>query len=347
MTQLTKHIQKLLLENDIAIIPHFGGFLTHYAPAVIDAEKNFFAPPKRTIGFNQQLKLNDGLLIQSYMNAQNITFQEAEIQMKSDINQLKKDLEENGSFRLNEIGTIFCNPNGQYTFKEDQDLSEFPIFFGMESFEMPQIKELQCTASKTQTVKGNGTANIRYAIPDLVGAIAVIMVIIASFFVFSPSVEDQINVSDENLAKILPLKIWDINVDNSHNIATKAQAPQTKTTSEELEPSEQLNTEIELVESTTPNEEDTPTTEPEQALEEIIVAKNYHIIVASLIPKNKAQLYVKQLQNKNYQEAQVLTNDRKTRVSVASFETIEAAQASLNNPTFRADFPEAWILKIK
>ena len=33
MIELAQHIEALLLENDCVIVPGFGGFVAHYAPA--------------------------------------------------------------------------------------------------------------------------------------------------------------------------------------------------------------------------------------------------------------------------------------------------------------------------
>ena len=64
MNELSRHIEVLLFENDCVIIPNFGGFVTHYTPSKRDVKENLFIPPTRVIGFNDQLKLNDGLLVQ-------------------------------------------------------------------------------------------------------------------------------------------------------------------------------------------------------------------------------------------------------------------------------------------
>lgn len=62
MIELAQHIEALLLENDCVIVPGLGGFVAHYTPAMRVAEENTFLPPTRIIGFNPQLKMNDGLL---------------------------------------------------------------------------------------------------------------------------------------------------------------------------------------------------------------------------------------------------------------------------------------------
>ena len=77
MIELAKHIEVLLLENDCVIVPGLGGFIAHNRTAIYKDETNEFCPPARTIGFNPQLTINDGLLAQSYMQAYNADFPDA------------------------------------------------------------------------------------------------------------------------------------------------------------------------------------------------------------------------------------------------------------------------------
>ena len=77
MIELAKHIEVLLLENDCVIVPGLGGFIAHYRSCVYNEDTGEFCPPARTIGFNPQLVMNDGLLVQSYMQAYNTDFPDA------------------------------------------------------------------------------------------------------------------------------------------------------------------------------------------------------------------------------------------------------------------------------
>ena len=61
MIELSKHIEVLLLENDCVIVPGLGGFIAHKRQAAYSIQKGEFMPPLRTIGFNPQLIMNDGL----------------------------------------------------------------------------------------------------------------------------------------------------------------------------------------------------------------------------------------------------------------------------------------------
>ena len=86
MIELAQHIEALLLENDCVIVPNFGGFVAHYAPATYVKEENLFLPPTRIIGFNSQLKLNDGVLVQSYMSAHDTSFADATRMGEKEVN---------------------------------------------------------------------------------------------------------------------------------------------------------------------------------------------------------------------------------------------------------------------
>ena len=58
MIELAQHIEALLLENDCVIVPGFGGFVAHYAPATqCKKKKIFFYPLPVRFGFNPQLKI--------------------------------------------------------------------------------------------------------------------------------------------------------------------------------------------------------------------------------------------------------------------------------------------------
>ena len=72
MNELERHIEILLLSNDCVIVPDLGGFMTHHVDARYDEEEQIFLPPLRTLGFNPQLKINDSMLAQSYVEAYEI-----------------------------------------------------------------------------------------------------------------------------------------------------------------------------------------------------------------------------------------------------------------------------------
>ena len=113
MIELAKHIEVLLLENDCVIIPGLGGFIAHNRAAVYSFEKSSFEPPMRTLGFNPQLVINDGLLVQSYMQTYNTDFPDATRKIEKTVNALKEQLYQEGHVELDRIGTArnVCGSN--------------------------------------------------------------------------------------------------------------------------------------------------------------------------------------------------------------------------------------------
>ena len=78
MIELAQHIEVLLLENDCVIVPRFGRICSPlYSGNESSRRECFSCPPTRIIGFNPQLKMNDGLLVQSYMAVYDTDFSDA------------------------------------------------------------------------------------------------------------------------------------------------------------------------------------------------------------------------------------------------------------------------------
>ncbi len=137
MIDIDKHIAKLLLSNDCVIIPNFGGFIAHYVPSTYDENKGVFLPPKRIIGFNPQLTMNDSLLAQSFVEEYGISFPEAITRIENDTIELQNQLSNNGSYELAEIGTLTSTDDSNYCFVPSQTGFLTPELYGLSCFEFP------------------------------------------------------------------------------------------------------------------------------------------------------------------------------------------------------------------
>ena len=141
MIELAQHIEALLLENDCVIVPGLGGFVAHYTPAMRVAEENTFLPPTRIIGFNPQLKMNDGLLVQSYMAVYDTDFSDATRIVGKSVKELLALLHENGKADLPNIGELRYNIHDSYDFTPYDDKLTTPYLYGLGSFEMQALPE--------------------------------------------------------------------------------------------------------------------------------------------------------------------------------------------------------------
>ena len=193
MIELAQHIETLLLENDCVIVPGFGGFVAHYSPATRVKEENIFLPPTRTIGFNPQLKLNDGVLVQSYMSAYDTSFADASRIVEKEVNEFIGLLHEEGKAHLDNIGEIHYNIYGNYEFVPYDYKITTPSLYGLDSFEIHELATLQqkekvlIPANLTREKK---TYEISINRAYLRNAVAMIAAVIL-FFAFSNRVEND------------------------------------------------------------------------------------------------------------------------------------------------------------
>lgn len=113
--KLDRHIEILLLENDCVIVPGLGGFVAHHVSARYDVNDGLFLPPYRTLGFNAQLKMNDSLLVQSYVDAYDMSYPEALRKVESEVDEIYRLLGEEGFFELTDLGRLSRNHEGKLT----------------------------------------------------------------------------------------------------------------------------------------------------------------------------------------------------------------------------------------
>ena len=205
MIELAQHIEVLLLENDCVIVPGFGGFVAHYAPATHVKEESLFLPPTRTIGFNPQLKLNDGVLVQSYMAVYDTSFADASRIVEKEVNEFISLLHEEGKAHLENIGEIHYNIYGNYEFIPYDYKLTTPSLYGLDSFEMHELAALpqkERVLIPLNPEKEKKTYEISINRTFLRNAAAMIAAIVL-FFAFSTPVENTY-VQKNNYAQLLP-----------------------------------------------------------------------------------------------------------------------------------------------
>ena len=139
MIELERHIEILLLRHDCVILPGFGGFMTHHVEARYDEAERLFLPP---------LKMNDSLLVQSYIEVYDISYPEALRRIEDEIDELRQRLANEGSFELRNIGTLSVGEDGIYLFEPCEAGILTPCLYGLSSYEMPLLSDSQQTANQ-------------------------------------------------------------------------------------------------------------------------------------------------------------------------------------------------------
>ncbi len=218
MIELAQHIEALLLENDCVILPEFGGFITHHTAASWNEQEELFMPPVRTLGFNPQLKLNDGLLVQSYMATYDTNFPDANQKVKLAVEKLSNQLYTNGKVELTNVGEIRYTIRRTYEFTPFDDKAVAPALYGLDSFELKKVsalrKPMHTTAaavavrsSKTPVRKKKARKEHRINYAYLYNTAAMIA-IIALFFGISTPIENTY-IEKNNYAQLMPSDLFE------------------------------------------------------------------------------------------------------------------------------------------
>ena len=383
MIELAQHIEVLLLENDCVIVPGLGGFVAHYTPAMRVAEENVFLPPTRIIGFNPQLKMNDGLLVQSYMAVYDTDFSDATRIVEKEVAHIFTALHEEGKVDLPNIGELRYSIHGIYDFAPYDHKITTPYLYGLDSFEMQELAELK---------KPYMEKTIRYSVPVvpedkkrrveikfnrsyLSNAVAMIAVVALFFFLSTPI--ENTEVVEGNYAQLLPNELFEMIEKESLAInpivvSRKADTPKTsaqKNTGQKAK-KKVVPVAVREVKVGQANAQNAPVvSQPKQQAAEVssstsvttkseiqkttagtvapslVSAQKYHVIIASVGTEKDAEAMAKQLIEKGYPHAKAIVGDGKMRVSIESCGTETEAYQALNRVRQNETYKNAWVLK--
>ena len=383
MIELAQHIEVLLLENDCVIVPGLGGFVAHYTPAMRVAEENVFLPPTRIIGFNPQLKMNDGLLVQSYMAVYDTDFSDATRIVEKEVAHIFTALHEEGKVDLPNIGELRYSIHGIYDFVPYDHKITTPYLYGLDSFEMQELAELK----KPYMEKA-----IRYSVPVvpedkkrrfeikfnrsyLSNAVAMIAVVALFFFLSTPI--ENTEVVEGNYAQLLPNELFEMIEKESLAInpivvSRKADTPKAsaqKNTGQKAK-KKVVPVAVRAVKVGQANAQNAPVvSQPKQEAAEVssstsvttkseiqkttagtvapslVSAQKYHVIIASVGTEKDAEAMAKQLIEKGYPHAKAIVGDGKMRVSIESCGTETEAYQALNRVRQNETYKNAWVLK--
>ena len=175
------YIFSLLKHNDCVIITGFGGFILNEKSAFYDELTKTAHPPSKVISFNQRLTQNDGLLANYIAKCENISYNEACVEILKYSRKIKLKLSRNKSISLPNIGDFYLNEFEKIEFKANNEFNFNKDSFGLRTFQINKIKR-----------KSNKKLN-KYA------AAAVILVCIGlSFFSLNNNITDEIHLFNLN-----------------------------------------------------------------------------------------------------------------------------------------------------
>ena len=330
MKELIQQIQKLLLENDCVIIPDFGGFVAHYSSAKWIEEEGLFLPPTRVIGFNSQLKLNDGLLAQAYMDTYGTDFADATKLVNKAVNELKNFLHLNGYIDMHGIGEMTQNIQNHYTFRPYTDGAMTPSLYALTSFHIQKLSEEAYTTSKSNFAEEKNNSkesdlilesddeetenDYRFSPKVYLISSIIAAAVILFFFLFSTKIYNT-ELSKVNVAQIIPSGSF-YNADKTSLIAKKT----------EVSKKNYANNHKAFVQN------------------KDSIKDKYFIIISAVANRIDAKSITKHLRKEGNNKSCVIPGKRSFRIAITSFNDRAIASKELAKFRSSATYKSAWLL---
>ena len=380
MKELARHIEVLLLENDCVIVPGLGGFIAHNKAAEFKDSANVFCPPVRTIGFNPQLIINDGLLAQSYMQAYDTDFPDASRKIESVVSQIKDSLYKNGQSELENIGTLYYTMAGVYGFEPYQNAFFSPSLYGLGSFSISPLSELKPVKETAvepriiiETVPSSEEdskekAKQRHIIKRMAEHAVGIAAAVILFFVLSVPPVENTYLDNSSYASLgaetmldairsksmatTSLETKDIKQNNAtnrrNNVNTLRPVAVKSVKVEKAEP--KASKEVKASPAVAKKEVvKTEAVKAETKTKEVQKSnsaqnKGLFVIVSSLQTMQDAEKELAKFKKQGYEEATILTSDNRYRIALYRYTDKSKAYEKINELRKDEQFKTAWLL---
>ena len=347
------------------IIPGFGGFIAHHVDAHYDEGDRLWLPPYRTLGFNHQLTLNDSLLVQSYVEAYDMSYPDALRQIESEVEELKGILHSEGEYVMDGVGTLSVNIEGNIEFEPCEAGILSPEVYGLSDFSFKRLKDAKPLIEVTSTVSKAKVETVEQdeeqypALLDFTtdedteeesravvikmswvrNAVA-IAAAVACFFLLATPIANS-NLGNKTMSQLQGNIIYKLMPKDSN--MTPAQPV---SEAEEIsEAKEEIKEKV-----VTPKDASVASNNDVKAAEvkAVEVKKDtYCIVLASQVKRSNAEEFVSQLKKRGITDARIYVENNTLRVICGEYNNQADAYSHLNKIVSDIDFSDAWVYQIK
>lgn len=358
MKEFTSHIDYLIQKHDCVIIPDFGGFVLNREVAKI-APDGSIIPPRVTVGFNPDLKYNDGLLAESYMNAYSISYDIACKRVGDVVKRLNTILALRQPVQIGLLGKLSQGTDSRLIFDPNNNISaSHAETFGLSTLDIKKLVDIQ-EIRKISIVETK-----RSAYKKIFAGIGAAAAAVLVFFVTStPIYENTSNAVQKSgfFTDLISVSANHTNtseatadVENPLNVISSTDKPNILTAEVEMSTAEvEVKKEEPIAKPATApvvtQKADPVKTSKVAPVAETPKVKNansdrFFVIIGSAGSKSEADKALKIFKSQGYKDANVINSGDRNRIYIASFADKNQAEKYL--VSFRKTNPklnDAWV----
>lgn len=335
MKEFTSHIDYLIQKHDCVIIPDFGGFVLNREVAAT-ASDGSMTPPRVSVGFNPELKYNDGLLAESYMNAYSISYDAACKRLTDVVKRLNTVLSLKQPLQIGQLGKLSLDTENRLIFEPNNNLSAFhPETFGLSVLDIKRLVDIE------EIQKISITANRHSVYKRMFAGIGAAAAAILVFFVTSTPISENENLQIQKSGFFADLISTSATLSSSNAETMPAVDILAAEPSAEAK-KEEFGAENKTILAATKTVE--PATKTETPIVKEEPKGKFFVIIASAGGKSEAKRVLKKFQEQGYKNADIIDSRDRSRIYIASFADRSQAESYLasfkkNNPKLN----DAWV----
>ena len=132
MKSLEDILIELLQKHECVVVPAFGGFIAKQKSAFVDFESGLIHPPFREIGFNIQLRSNDGLLVNQFAAEYQLDYTASLDTVGQQVATWNEALRQGKQVSIPKIGNFKKDLEGNIQFEQDRSFNLLMSAYGLE-----------------------------------------------------------------------------------------------------------------------------------------------------------------------------------------------------------------------
>jgi len=132
MKSLEDILIELLHKHEFVVVPAFGGFIAKQKSAYVDFELGLIHPPFREIGFNIQLRSNDGLLVNQFAAEYQLDYTASLDTVGQQVTIWNEMLRQGKQVSIPKIGNFKKDLEGNIQFEQDRSFNLLMSAYGLE-----------------------------------------------------------------------------------------------------------------------------------------------------------------------------------------------------------------------
>jgi hypothetical protein len=152
MKTIPSYIAYLLTKHECVIVPGLGAFVVSGPDGRGSNDTSLLSPPAKFLGFNSDIRHNDGLLANAIVKGETITYREACSQIARYVDWIAASVKNQAPVHIAWVGRLELSAERKWLFAPSTYLSCNAGVFGMDKFYLPAIQDLEDAEEYLPTV---------------------------------------------------------------------------------------------------------------------------------------------------------------------------------------------------